>query len=103
MFVFMIFIKYKMYNLKNEIRIIENKIIRLSYNKNSLLTEFAYLSNPERLNKIYSSLVNKHIVTEKSIASHNNIKNLKSVEKYYAEKYRDDNKKTNIVSNEKIR
>lgn len=103
MFIFMILIKYKMYNLKNEIRIIENKIIELSYNKNGLLTEFAYLSNPERLNKIYLSLVNKHIVIEKNIASYNNIKNLKSIERYYAQKYKDNDKKTNIVSNEKIR
>ena len=103
LFVVMVFVKYKMYNLKNEVRIIENKIIELSSNRDSLLTELAYLSNPERLNNIYLTLINKYGVAEKNIASYENIKSLESIEKYYAEKNKDSNKKTDIVINERVR
>lgn len=96
--VVMVFVKYKMYNLKNEVRAIENKIIELSSNKDSLLTELAYLSNPERLNNIYVSLINKYGVAEKNIASYKNIKSLENIEKYYAEKNKDNDKKTDMVS-----
>ena len=88
-----------MYNLKNEVRADENKIMELSYNKNSLLTELAYLSNPERLNKIYLSLITKHGVVEKNVASYRNIQTLKGIEKYYAERNKDNNKRTNVIAN----
>lgn len=99
---FMVFAKCKIYNLKKEIREIDNNILELYRNKDSLITELNYLSNPERLNKIYSKLLGKKLINERFIISHREIKDMQSIKNYYARKNEKQNKNvTTVVSNGK--
>lgn len=98
----MVFAKCKIYNLKKEIREIDNNILELYRNKDSLITELNYLSNPERLNKIYSKLLGKKLINERFIISHREIKDMQSIKNYYARKNEKQNKNvTTVVSNGK--
>ena len=96
----MIVVKYRVYNLKREIREIENSIVKLSYSKSTLETELNYLTDPRRLNAIYQKLLNDKVIDKKIIVSSNNIKSNADLDNYYAEKYKYD-KRTSIVSNGK--
>ena len=96
----MIVVKYRVYNLKREIREIENSIVKLSYSKSTLETELNYLTDPRRLNAIYQKLLNDKVIDKKIIVSSNNIKSNADLDNYYAKKYKYD-KRTSIVSNGK--
>ena len=92
----MIPIKYRIHSLKKEIRKIENNITQLSYNKDALKAELNYLTNPERLNKIYQKLLDDKLIDKQITVSYSKIKDAINLDTYYAKKYKN-NKKTSVA------
>lgn len=85
LFCILIFTKYKIFQLKKNIRNIESDIILLEKEKEILNLEIVYLTNPERLKKIYSKIKKMNIKTfnNKELISVNQIKDIKNLIPYY--------------------
>lgn len=87
LFFILIFTKNKIYKIKSDIRDVDDKIIRVEKEKEIINLELAYLSNPNRLKKIYAKIQNMNI---SNIDTNNNvilvkkqIKNMRELIPYY--------------------
>lgn len=81
----LITIKYKIYKLKDHIKIIDENIFQLQANKGTLAIEWSYLTNPERLKKIYLNIEKSKKINfeERKMVSFNQIKNINNLLIYY--------------------
>jgi cell division protein FtsL len=96
-----IFIKYKIFQLKNNVRAVENEIIQLEKQKNILDLELAYLTRPDRLKELYGKvkkLRNNEHFSNKELVSINQIRDIKTLIPYYYAKLEQYNSKHSIAS-----
>jgi hypothetical protein len=94
-----IFTKYKIFNLKSNVRSIEKEIIQLEKQKNTLDLELAYLTRPERLKELYVKVkkLNNRYFDDKELISINQIKDIKTLIPYYYAKLEQYNSKHSIA------
>lgn len=88
MFFVLISVKYKIFQLKKNIREIQENIVLLEKEKKILDLEIVYLSNPNRLKKLYAEVQKMNIddFKNKELADIKQIKDIKNLIPYYYEK-----------------
>ncbi|MDR1499224.1 MAG: hypothetical protein LBS34_02970 [Rickettsiales bacterium] len=91
--------KYRIFQLKANIRAIENDIRALERQKEVLNIELTYLTNPERLRKLYVEVKKLDVRTfeGKELVSIDQIKNIKTLIPYYYSKLEKYNGKNSVA------
>lgn len=97
----LIIIKYKIYKLKDQIRIIDDNIFQLQNNKRTSAIEWSYLTSPDRLKKIYMNIEKNKKITfeEREMITFNQIKNINNLLIYYYSQADFYNKNRSLVKN----
>jgi hypothetical protein len=92
-------VKYRIFQLKANIRAIENDIRALERQKEVLNIELTYLTNPERLRKLYVEVKKLDVRTfeGKELVSIDQIKNIKTLIPYYYSKLEKYNGKNSVA------
>lgn len=88
MFFILISVKYKIFQLKKNIREIQENIVLLEKEKKILDIEIVYLSSPSRLKRLYAEVQKMNIndFKNKELADVKQIKDIKNLIPYYYEK-----------------
>ncbi len=81
-------IKYRIFQLKKNVRDIQENIVMLEKQKKILDLEIVYLSNPNRLKRIYAEVQKMKIkdFNDRELVTVKQIKDLKNLIPYYYEK-----------------
>lgn len=88
LFLCLICVKYRIFQLKKNVRDIQENIVSLEKQKKILDLEIVYLSNPNRLKRIYAEVQKMNIenFNNKELITVKQIKDLKNLLPYYYEK-----------------